>query len=532
LPNPGYDSNFFAYLSLDPIKEVFYNLEQARLVEEVILKKEGVLSETGALIVETGVHTGRSPNDKYLVDNNKTPDHEIEWGSVNKSITPVQYQQLFIKVINYLSRKDIYIQDVIAGRDPSYALTFRIITEMAWASLFSKDLLKPIEMAENEVPGFTLLHAPNLFADPSVDGTRTGTFVVINFEERVVLIGGTAYAGEIKKSVFTVMNRILPEKDVFPMHCSANIGKAGDTALFFGLSGTGKTTLSSSHDRYLIGDDEHGWSSQGIFNFENGCYAKTINLSRELEPMIWEASQRFGSVLENVGFDITTRRIDFNDSRKTENTRAAYPLAYIDDYVESGQGPHPANIFFLSADAFGVLPPISLLTTEQAVYYFLLGYTAKLAGTETGLGNEPEATFSTCFGEPFLPLSPIVYANMLRERIKVHRPHVWLINTGWTGGPFGVGNRIRLPYSRAMIQMALEKNISTNDFRTEPVFGLNIPVSIQGVPEEILEPVKTWQDKEGFYKTAAELIRKMHQRMERFSADLDAGILNAGPPNP
>lgn len=523
------NKNLLSYLGIDPQKEVCYDVGRARLIENVILHKEGVLSQTGAVIVETGEHTGRSPNDKFIVDNQKTADAEIEWGAVNKPITPDLYQQILHHVKKYIAGRGIYIQDAVAGRDQKYAKTFRVISEQAWATLFTRDLLKPIKLGEEKLPDFTLIHVPNYYADPARDGTRTGTFILINFEEKMVLIGGSSYAGEIKKSVFTVMNRVLPEEDVFPMHCSANIGKHEDTALFFGLSGTGKTTLSSSSDRHLIGDDEHGWSPEGVFNFENGCYAKTIHLSRDLEPMIWEASQRFGSVLENVGYDPETREIDFNDNRKTENTRAAYPLEYIQGHVVSGKGQHPKNIFFLSADAFGVLPPISRLTREQAVYYFLLGYTAKLAGTEKELGNEPEATFSTCFGEPFLPLSPICYADLLLKRIDEHNPSVWLINTGWSGGPFGIGRRISLPYTRAMIRMALEAKILTSGFRIEPVFGLQIPNEVDGVPSEILEPVNTWQDKESYYRTASGLIEKMRNRMERFASKLDPAIIQAGP---
>ncbi len=523
------NKKLLSYLHMDPNKDVCYNVGRARLIEDVILKKEGVLSQTGAVIVETGKHTGRSPNDKYIVNNNKPADAEIEWGAVNKPISPELYKQILENVKHYLEGKDIYIQDAVAGRDQAYAKTFRVVSEQAWATLFTRDLLRPVKLENGETPDFTLIHVPNYCADPARDGTRSGTFIIVNFEEKMVLIGGSSYAGEVKKSVFTVMNRVLPDEDVFPMHCSANIGKHDDTALFFGLSGTGKTTLSSSPDRHLIGDDEHGWSKEGVFNFENGCYAKTINLSRDLEPMIWEASQRLGSVLENVGYNPETREIDFNDNSKTENTRAAYPLDYIKGHVVTGKGQHPRNIFFLSADAFGVLPPISRLTKEQAVYYFLLGYTAKLAGTEKELGNEPEATFSTCFGEPFLPLSPIRYADLLLKRIEEHNPGVWLINTGWSGGPFGIGRRIRLPYSRAMIRMALEAKIPADGFRIEPVFGLQIPKVVDGVPDEILEPVNTWQDKESYYRTAAGLIEKMRDRMERFASRLDPTIIQAGP---
>lgn len=529
MTNTAVQKSYLSYLAFEPQKEVAYNNEIAKLIEVIIQDHEGILSQSGAVIVETGVHTGRSPNDKFLVDNQSAVDAEIAWGTVNKSISPQQYENLCNKVKDYLSERKLYVQDAVAGRDAKYAKTFRIISEQAWAALFTRDLLMPISLKVNQIPDFTLLHAPKFNADPTTDGTRTGTFVIINFAEKMVLIGGTSYAGEIKKSVFTVMNRVLPEKDVFPMHCSANVGTNGDTALFFGLSGTGKTTLSSSPDRSLIGDDEHGWSNDGIFNFENGCYAKTINLSRELEPLIWEASQRFGAVLENVGYDVETRKIDFDDNRKTENTRAAYPLAYISNHIATGIAAHPDNIFFLSADAFGVLPPLSLLTNEQAVYYFLLGYTAKLAGTEDGLSAEPQATFSTCFGEPFLPLSPIVYADLLLKRIQTHQPRVWLVNTGWSGGPYGIGQRIRLPYSRAMIRLALENKIPAEVFKIEPVFGLQIPSSLEGVPAEILEPVKTWRDKDKYYQTAAGLISKMLMRMEHFVGDLDPAIMNAGP---
>lgn len=529
MPQEQNGKGIFAHLDLLPKQKVFYNLSSAELVELAVKNGECYLANNGAMIVETGEHTGRSPNDKYIVDNGTDTDGQIAWGKVNKSIPVEKFDQLFRKIVEYLETKDVYVQDALAGRDASYKKHFRIISEKAYAALFTRDLLFPLANATESTPDFTILHAPDFYADPSVDGTRTGTFIVMNFAKNLILIGGTSYAGEIKKSVFTTMNRILPEADVFPMHCSANIGKNGDTALFFGLSGTGKTTLSSSPDRYLIGDDEHGWSSSGIFNFENGCYAKTINLSLELEPMIWHASQRFGAVLENVGFDPVTREIDFSDGSKTENTRAAYPISYIEGYVESGQGNHPTNIFFLSADAFGVLPPISLLSREQAVYYFLLGYTAKLAGTEKGLGAEPEATFSTCFGEPFLPLSPSVYANLLLQRIDKYHPKIWLINTGWSGGAFGNGSRIKLPYSRAMIKAALEDVIPDESYHRDSVFGLSIPNHVENVPDEMLDPINTWANKDQFNQIAQNLVQKMVDRMSFFSADLDTEILNSGP---
>lgn len=518
-----------AHLGIKPEKKVFENLVNAELVEHAVLNHECKLSQSGAVIVETGIHTGRSPKDKFIVDYGNASDGEIAWGSVNMSISPENFDRLYDKVIHHLGKNSLYIQDVKVGNHPEYMRAIRIVTEKAWAALFARDLLIPGFPSDIVTPDFTLLHAPTLQADPKTDGTTSGTFIVLNFTKKIVLIGGTSYAGEIKKSVFSLMNRILPSENVLPMHCSANIGKEKDCALFFGLSGTGKTTLSSSPDRYLIGDDEHGWGEDGVFNFEGGCYAKTINLKQELEPLIWEASQRFGSVLENVIFDEHNRVIDFDNDSKTENTRAAYPIHYIKGHVENGRGDHPQNIFFLSADAFGVLPPISRLNNEQAVYYFLLGYTAKLAGTEKGLGKEPQATFSTCFGEPFLPLLPTVYADLLLKKILQHKPNVWLINTGWSGGPFGVGSRIKLPYSRAMIKSALKMNISDQAFHVDHLFGLSIPDHIEGVPDQILDPINTWKDKEHYDQVAATLIGKMHERMKIFADTLSPAIMNSGP---
>lgn len=517
------------YLSMSTTKEVYQNLASAELVEHAVLNLECKLAQSGAVIVETGTHTGRAPKDKFIVDYGTPVDAEIAWGSINKSITPAQFEGLYAKVVNHLEKTNLYVQDVKVGNHPGYTRSIRIVTEKAWAALFARDLLIPSPIADGKTPDFTLLHAPTLQADPQTDGTASGTFIILNFSKKVILIGGTSYAGEIKKSVFSIMNRILPAENVLPMHCSANIGKENDTALFFGLSGTGKTTLSSSPDRNLIGDDEHGWGGDGIFNFEGGCYAKTINLKQELEPLIWEASQRFGAVLENVGFDARTRKIDFDDGSKTENTRAAYPIQYIKGHVENGRGDHPKNVFFLSADAFGVLPPISLLNNEQAIYYFLLGYTAKLAGTEKGLGKEPEATFSTCFGEPFLPLFPTVYSDLLMKKILKHKPNVWLINTGWSGGPFGVGSRIKLPYSRSMIKAALKMNVEEHSFHKDATFGLRIPDHIEGVPDQILNPINTWKDQDNYSAIANTLIAKIHQRMEIFATNLSAEIINSGP---
>lgn len=509
--------------------ESLQNLPPGRLIEESIRNGEGILANTGVLIVETGEHTGRSPNDKFIVDYGQSADQEIAWGEVNKAISPENAEKILNKAINYLSGTRVYVQDVKAGNHPLHTKTFRIITEQAWAALFTQDLLIPTVFGPDFEPDFTILHVPNFKADPNSDETNSSTVIFLDFVKKLVFIGGSSYAGEIKKSVFTVMNRILPGGGVLPMHCSANIGVADDTALFFGLSGTGKTTLSSSHDRRLIGDDEHGWGEDGVFNFEGGCYAKTIKLKQELEPLIWEASQRFGSVLENVVYDQASRVIDFDSDQKTENTRAAYPLRFIEGHVENGRGKHPRNIFFLTADAFGVLPPISWLTDEQASYYFLLGYTAKLAGTEKGLGKEPQATFSSCFGEPFLPLPPEDYGNLLLEKIKEHKPRVWLINTGWTGGPYGVGHRIELPYSRAMINWALNIKDGNPGFHKDDNFGLMIPDYIEGIPDNLLDPVKTWSNAGDYRSTAAGLIQKMKARMERFAVHLDPVIMDSGP---
>jgi len=524
-------SNFqpLAYLGVRSDRPVFYNLGRAQLIEHSVLNRECVLSQSGAVIVDTGVHTGRSPKDKYFVDHGSREDGEIAWGEVNKRISPENFQRIYSRLKEYISTRDLYVQDVTVGHHPAHSKRIRIVSELAWGALFARNLLIPSEFTQEVPPDFTLIHAPSFKADPQTEGTATGTFIIVDYNEHVVIIGDSSYAGEIKKAVFTLLNRVLPGENVLPMHCSANVGSEGDTALFFGLSGTGKTTLSSAADRALIGDDEHGWGEDGIYNFENGCYAKTINLEKDYEPLIWDASQRFGSVLENVGFDPVTRAIDFFDNRRTENTRAAYPLEYIPGHVVSGKGKHPENIFFLSADAFGVLPPVSLLSDNQAVYYFLLGYTAKLAGTEKGLGSEPEATFSTCFGEPFLPLSAGVYASILLQKIKQHKPRVWLINTGWSGGVYGVGSRIKLPYSRAMINFALSRDHDLSNFHTDGFFGLQIPRHIEGVPDELLEPINTWSNKKEYPGVAKSLIKKMIERMQKYASLVDAEILASVP---
>ncbi|MBA4383679.1 MAG: phosphoenolpyruvate carboxykinase (ATP) [Anaerolinea sp.] len=513
------------YLGKQSQIKVYWNLSAPQLIEQSIINKEGNLSPTGALLVNTGEFTGRSPNDKFIVNYKEEADKEIDWGKVNQPFLPEKFDCLLEKVLTHLENKKVYVQDVLVGTNNLHQRRVRVITEFAWSALFARDLLIPGTDMYADGPDFTIIQAPSFCADPLVDGTRTKTFILMDFVKRIVLIGNTHYAGEIKKAVFTIMNRLLPGENVLPMHCSANIGMQGDTALFFGLSGTGKTTLSSDPDRILIGDDEHGWAKDGVFNFEGGCYAKTINLKKDLEPIIWDASQSFGSVLENVTFDPETRLLDFTDSSVTENTRAAYALQNVARRAKSGMGGHPEHIFFLSADAFGVLPPISSLTPNQAAYYFLSGYTAKLAGTERGLGCEPQATFSACFGAPFMPLNPVKYANMLREKIFDHHSKVWLVNTGWTGGPYGIGSRIKLPYTRAIISAAIKGILDEAPSEFDPLFGLKIPSIIPGVPAKMLNPIKNWENSENYYQMAELLIQKFRQNIEQYNGTIESDLL-------
>jgi phosphoenolpyruvate carboxykinase (ATP) len=510
---------------------VYWNLSPALLVEHVVIRGEGQLSPDGAVMVNTGQHTGRSPNDKYVVRTGTSLDEKIWWGKVNQPLSPDKFNQLYYKCIAYLQGRDIYVQDMQAGAHSGYNLPIRVISEKAWASLFAHNLLirLPAEQLVNHKPDFTVIHCPELQADPKTDGVVSGTFIILNFEQRVILIGGSAYAGEIKKSIFSVMNYLLPLRGVLSMHCSANVGTDGDVALFFGLSGTGKTTLSSDPERYLIGDDEHGWSDNGVFNVEGGCYAKTIRLDPKLEPIIWAATHRFGAVLENVVYDPKTRIIDFNNESLTENTRGAYPITSVPNHISEGYAGHPVNIFFLTADAFGVLPPLARLTPEQAMYYFLSGYTSKLAGTERGLGAEPQATFSACFGAPFLPLHPNTYAELLGQKIAKHQATVWLVNTGWTGGPYGVGSRFKLPYTRAMIRAALTHQLDDVQFNQDTHFGLWIPSSCPDVPAEVLNPQNTWQDKKAYDQQAQGLVNRFEKNFAQFSDAVSAAVMAAGP---
>lgn len=506
------------------------NLSVSQLVEKVLERKEGMLTATGAVATTTGKYTGRSPKDKYIVAEASTKE-KIDWGTVNQPISEEVFDQLYHKVIDYLMQKDeIFVFKGFAGADPAYRLPIQVINEFAWHNLFAHQLfIRPTqEELETHDAQFTVISAPNFKADPAVDGTKSETFIIISFERRIVLIGGTEYAGEIKKSIFSVMNFLLPEQNILPMHCSANVGPEGDVALFFGLSGTGKTTLSADPKRRLIGDDEHGWSNSGVFNIEGGCYAKCINLSREKEPQIFDAI-RFGAVLENVVLDENTRIPDYDNATLTENTRAAYPIQSIDNIVDPSVAGHPTTIVFLTADAFGVLPPISKLTKEQAMYHFLSGYTSKLAGTERGI-TSPQATFSTCFGAPFLPLPATRYAEMLGKKIDEHQVQVFLVNTGWTGGEYGVGSRMKLQYTRAMVQAALEGELNNVETVQDPIFGLQIPAHVPGVPDEVLLPKNTWADQEAYEQKAKDLAAKFRENFKKFT-NVDPSIEKLGGPS-
>ena len=509
---------------------VYWGLRSPALIELVTQRGEGQLSEHGAVVVETGSHTGRAPNDKYVVREGASAE-QIWWGKVNKEYEPAAFDLLQTQVLDYLNERDLFIQDAAAGASEQYRTPIRVVSENAWHSLFARNLFLrlPDSQAVSQIPKFTILHAPNFKADPAVHGTNSEVFIVINFERGIILIGGTRYAGEIKKSIFTVLNYELPLQGVLSMHCSANQGEAGDVALFYGLSGTGKTTLSSDPERSLIGDDEHGWGDEGVFNFEGGCYAKTIRLSAEEEPIIWHATESFGTVLENVILDSISREVDFDDGKLTQNTRAAYPLEVVEKRVPSGIGGHPSNVFFLTADAFGVMPPISKLSADQAMYHFLSGYTSKLAGTEKGLSDEPQATFSACFGEPFLPLHPSKYAELLGKRIAKHNTSVWLVNTGWTGGPYGIGERINLPYTRAMVTAALDGSLAKLSTRTDETFGLEVPVSCPGVPDEILDPQATWEDQVAYAEQAKGLAARFRGNFANYEQYVTPEVVTAGP---
>nr|WP_232318298.1 phosphoenolpyruvate carboxykinase (ATP) [Salisediminibacterium beveridgei] len=504
------------------------DLSVPQLIERSLYREEGLLTNSGAFLATTGVYTGRSPKDRFIVDEPETRQ-KIDWNDVNQPIQPEIFDRLYEKVMKHLEEKEeLFTRHCVAGADQAFELPIRVINELAWHNLFVRQLFLRPETGDSDLqhPEFTIISAPSFKAHPETDGTNSEAFVMISFERKTVLIGGTAYAGEMKKSIFSIMNYFLPQKNVLPMHCSANVGIEGDTALFFGLSGTGKTTLSADPERLLIGDDEHGWSNRGIFNIEGGCYAKTIALSKEKEPAIFDAI-RFGSVLENVLIDDQSRQPDYNSATLTENTRAAYPIDHIHNCQESGVAGHPSTLFFLTADASGVLPPVSKLTPAQAMYHFLTGYTSKLAGTERGI-TEPQPTFSTCFGAPFLPLNASVYAEMLGQKLIEHDAEVYLINTGWTGGGYGTGQRMNLTYTRAMIRAALNGDFNNVEMAEEPFFGLRMPTRCPGVPDDLLEPRSTWANGAEYDRQAEALAASFKDNFNRFGT-MPEDILRGGP---
>jgi phosphoenolpyruvate carboxykinase (ATP) len=514
---------------LSPRGELHWNLIAPELFQAAARSSEGEFADMGPFVAVTAPHTGRSPNDKFVVKE-PSSDKDVDWGKVNQPLTVEKYQLLLEDVRRYLNETpELFVEDLYCGADPSYRLSVRYVSPNAWHMAFVRNMFIRPELSDLPTfdPNFTVLHAPEFEANSTRHGTRSGTFIVLNIAERTILIGGTRYAGELKKAMFTVMNYLLPKQGVLSMHCSANVGRSGDTALFFGLSGTGKTTLSADPDRRLIGDDEHGWSKEGIFNFEGGCYAKVINLTPESEPEIYRTTQMFGTVLENVVLDPATKQVRFADQSITENTRASYPLHYIRNFVEGGRGGHPKNVVFLTADAFGVLPPIARLTPQQAMYYFLSGYTAKVAGTERGV-KEPQPTFSACFGAAFLVWHATKYARMLGDRLREHDSKVWLINTGWSGGPYGTGERIKLKYTRAIVHAALGGELDESDTRRDPIFELAVPTEINRVPANVLNPRSTWSDPAAYDTQAKKLAGMFRENFEKIG-NVDAATKNAGP---
>jgi phosphoenolpyruvate carboxykinase (ATP) len=519
-----------APLGLGNVAAAWWNLSPAELVEETLMRGEGELTDTGALAIDTGEFTGRSPKDKFMVYDEVSKD-TIWWGDINIKFDSAKFDALYSRVTAYLTGKEVYVRDAYACADPKYRLNIRVVTETPWSNLFANNLFLRPTSAEIETfaPEWHIVCAPGFRANPEIDGTRQHNFAVLNLTKKIILIGGTGYTGEIKKGIFTLLNYILPhEKGVLSMHCSANQGKEGDTAVFFGLSGTGKTTLLADPNRALIGDDEHGWSDDSVFNFEGGCYAKCIDLTREKEPQIWDAI-KFGALVENIDFVDGTRTVDYSSTSKTENTRVAYPIHHISNALEVSVGGAPKNIFFLTADAFGVLPPISKLTTEQAMYHFISGYTAKVAGTEMGI-TEPQTTFSACFGKAFLPLHPGKYAELLGKKLKANPDiNVWLVNTGWVGGSYGVGSRIKLSYTRALITAALEGKLNKVEYGETPFFKLRFPKECAGVPAEILEPRNAWKDKDAFDNTAAKLAEQFNKNFQQYASGVSQDILNAAP---
>ncbi|MGI9499383.1 MAG: phosphoenolpyruvate carboxykinase (ATP) [Geminicoccaceae bacterium] len=524
---PVISRNGLDRLGLDAPRLLQWNLPPAALIQQAVQQREGVLVSGGAFNATTGKHTGRSPNDKFFVDHASLRDG-IDWGKVNRPIAADAAERIWAKARKHVGGRDLFVQDLLAGADPAYQIKVRVITEQAWHNLFARNMFR-VPSAEERIdfqPDYTVLQVPSLEADPASDGTNSETAILVDLERKSVLVCGSSYAGEIKKSIFGVLNYLLPSSGVMPMHCSANVGPRGDTAIFFGLSGTGKTTLSADSSRMLLGDDEHGWGPNGVFNFEGGCYAKVIKLKRKTEPEIFDAVHRFGTILENVVVDPMTGAVDFDDGRLTENTRASYPLDFIPNASATGMAGHPKNIVMLTADAFGVLPPISRLTPEQAMYHFLSGYTAKVAGTEKGLA-EPQATFSTCFGAPFMPRHPSVYAKMLGDLMRQHDVTCWLVNTGWTGGGYGVGERMKLGYTRAMVQAALDGKLSEVAVRPHPDFGLLMPEACPQVPCSVLSPRGAWSDSSAYDQTARDVAGRFADNFTQFEAYVSDDVKSA-----
>jgi phosphoenolpyruvate carboxykinase (ATP) len=508
---------------------VHWNLPAPELYERAIRRNEGHIARGGPLVALTGQHTGRSATDKFIVRDAASDAHV--WWDNNKAMAPAAFDALWHALIAYAQGRELFVQDLFGGADPEHRLAVRVVTELAWHSLFIQHLLIAPTTGEYDgfAPEFTIVDLPGFHADPAIHGCQTGTVIAVNFTKKLVLICGTSYAGEMKKSVFTILNYLLPPRHVMPMHCSANVGKSGDCAIFFGLSGTGKTTLSADASRTLIGDDEHGWSENGVFNFEGGCYAKVIKLSPEAEPEIYATTRRFGTVLENVVMDPVTRELDLDDARYTENTRAAYPIDFIPNASPTGTAPHPKNVIMLTADAFGVLPPIAKLTPSQAMYHFLSGFTAKIAGTEKGLGNEPQPTFSTCFGAPFMPRHPSEYGNLLRDLIAQHQADCWLVNTGWSGGAFGIGRRMPIKATRALLAAALDGTLANAEMRIDPHFRFRVPVSVPGVDSHILNPRDTWSDADAYDLQAHKLVAMFRENFRKFEAHVGMDVLQAAP---
>ncbi len=513
------------------LNHVYWNLPTEALYEEAVFRSEGRISHMGPFAVNTGKHTARAANDKFVVREPSTEDH-IWWGVYNRPYSPDKFMGVWQRLAGFLQKRDLFVQDCYGGADPNYRLPVRIITELAWHSLFVRNMFIPAEnndQLRKFIPEFTIVAVPSFKGLPEVDGTLSETFILLNFEQKLCLIGNSGYGGEIKKSVFTVLNYILPLDGIMTMHCSANVGKKGDVALFFGLSGTGKTTLSADPNRGLIGDDEHGWSDEGIFNFENGCYAKVINLSPTAEPQIYACTRRFGTILENVVFDPISRMLDLDDESLTPNTRAAYPLTYIENSVPEKMAGHPKNIIMLTCDASGVLPPIARLSPQQAMYHFISGYTSKVSGTEIDLGKEPEITFSACFGAPFMVHHPYYYAELLKNKMQKYGVNCWLVNTGWSGGPYGVGKRMSIHHTRALLNAALDGKLDKVEYYKDPVFGFEVPKSCEGVPEKVLFPAETWGNKNDYKNKYLQLASLYIENFKKFSAGCPQEIIDAGP---